>query len=611
MATISASAPSRNSPIGPLAIPAANPADGGNPESRIGRLLLARFAAFAGSRRLAFAAGLVVAGAALESVGILLIVPLLQLLLAPGPADASTAGTGLERLLEPVSATAQPALLLAAFGGLMLLRAGVLVARDTVLARLQWGFIEAIKLGLLRRLSSASWKEVMALNRPRLNRALGSDMVQVGVAVNATLQTAAAALMLAAYCSFALAIAPRLALLTFGILAVVAFAGTIFVRRAGAFGRAALGYDLRMEESASHFLTGLKLAKAQDLEAGFVARYATASRAGVDTRVAFVRAVSASRQLSMLFGAAAASTAVLTAVLATRTEPALLVAFVVLLVRTGAPVAQVQHGLQHFANALPIFADLDDLGSQLPAGICGAPCRMAAPPRSGAGSRISLRAASLVHRSADGEPRGGVLAADLDIAPGEFVGLSGPTGSGKSTLLDLVAGLEPPEAGTFLLDGAEPSEARLAAHRRGLGYLAADPVLFGGTVRSNLAWAAPDADDRAMWDALAVAGATELIDRLGGGLDSPIHEAGANLSAGERQQLALARALTRGPALLLLDEATSSLDRARERRVLARLTALKPRPTILLVSHRAESFAQCDRVVAMSGGHISSTRRLA
>jgi ATP-binding cassette subfamily C protein len=151
----------------------------------------------------------------------------------------------------------------------------------------------------------------------------------------------------------------------------------------------------------------------------------------------------------------------------------------------------------------------------------------------------------------------------------------------------------------------------LAAHRRGLGYLAADPVLFGGTVRSNLAWAAPDADDRAMWDALAVAGATELIDRLGGGLDSPIHEAGANLSAGERQQLALARALTRGPALLLLDEATSSLDRACERRVLARLTALKPRPTILLVSHRAESFAQCDRVVAMSGGHISSTRRLA
>jgi ATP-binding cassette subfamily C protein len=142
-----------------------------------------------------------------------------------------------------------------------------------------------------------------------------------------------------------------------------------------------------------------------------------------------------------------------------------------------------------------------------------------------------------------------------------------------------------------------------------LAYLAADPVLFGGSLRSNLSWVARDAGDPAMWQALETAGATEFVDRLGRGLDSRIDEAGTNLSAGERQQIAIARALLRRPSLLLLDEATSSLDRLCERRLLDKLAALEPRPTILLVSHREESFARCNRVATLSDGEIISIRR--
>jgi ATP-binding cassette subfamily C protein len=556
-------------------------------------------------------AGLILAGTALEGAGILLIVPLLQMFFEPGSTKGLAASVQFDSVIEPFGPAAQYSLLFAGFGVLMLLRALVLVARDTQLARLQWGFIEMVKLGLFDRLAGASWKDVMAIDRPRLNRALGSDMMQVGLAVNAAMQTAVAALMLAAYCVFAFGLAPGLSLLTFGILATVGLAGAIFVRRAGAFGRAALGYDLCMEESASQFLSGLKLAKAQDLQEGFIASYAAASNAAVDTRVAFVRTMSTSRQSAILFGAMAAGAAVLIAILANGTDPALLVTSVVLLSRTAGPVTQIQQGVQQVANALPIFAELHDLGGQLPErrsekGI-GAGARAAA----GTACSISFKAVSFTHRTGEGEPQGGLRAAELDIAPGEFVGLSGFTGSGKSTLLDLVAGLEKPDVGKVLFDGRELSDAEFTAHRGRLAYLAADPVLFGGTVRSNLSWAAPDAGDEAMWEALEAATVTELVRRLGGGLDGRIHEAGANLSAGERQQIAIARALLRRPSLLLLDEATSSLDRDRERRVLAKLASRDPRPTILFVSHREESFARCDRVVALSKGQITSIRSVA
>jgi ABC-type bacteriocin/lantibiotic exporter with double-glycine peptidase domain len=259
---------------------------------------------------------------------------------------------------------------------------------------------------------------------------------------------------------------------------------------------------------------------------------------------------------------------------------------------------------------LPIIAELDNLGDHLREAPRARHLYAGGRAPAGGTCSISFEAVSFTHCTGEGEPQGGVRSIELIVAPGEFVGLSGFTGSGKSTLLDLIAGLEKPDAGKVLFGGRELSEAGLAAHRARLAYLAADPLLFGGTVRSNLAWTAPEAGDEAMWDALEAATATDLVRRLGGGLDSRIHEAGANLSAGERQQIAIARAMLRRPSLLLLDEATSSLDRDRERRVLANLASRDPRPTIVFVSHREESFAQFDRVVALSDGQIVSIRRV-
>ena len=135
-----------------------------------------------------------------------------------------------------------------------------------------------------------------------------------------------------------------------------------------------------------------------------------------------------------------------------------------------------------------------------------------------------------------------------------------------------------------------------------------EPILFAGSLRDNLRWSAPDATDGDSWHALDIVGATGLVRRNSHGLDAALADEANNFSAGERQRLALAAALLRRPTLLLLDEATASLDVASERALIDAICRLRPRPTILLVSHRAESLAICERIVTLAEGMIVGDR---
>ncbi|MEO7690491.1 MAG: ATP-binding cassette domain-containing protein, partial [Sphingomonas sp.] len=129
--------------------------------------------------------------------------------------------------------------------------------------------------------------------------------------------------------------------------------------------------------------------------------------------------------------------------------------------------------------------------------------------------------------------------------------------------------------------------------------------LFNDTVRRNLTWGTAGIAEAAIWDALRLAGAEEIVRRLSEGLDSMVGERGIALSGGERQRLAIARALLRNPRLLVLDEAANAIDAAGEKALLERLAALDPRPTIVMISHRAESLVRCDRVITIELGQLS------
>jgi ATP-binding cassette, subfamily C, bacterial len=194
----------------------------------------------------------------------------------------------------------------------------------------------------------------------------------------------------------------------------------------------------------------------------------------------------------------------------------------------------------------------------------------------------------------------------LTIAAGRITALAGSSGAGKSTVADLVNGLLSPLNGRVLVDGVELTPQTARAWRRHAGYVAQDTVLFHDTVRANLRWACPNASEPEMNESLRLAAAEFVLD-LPQGLDTVVGDRGMLLSHGQRQRIALARALLRKPALLILDEATSSLDLENERRILDTIERLQGRITILLIAHRVSAMQCADMIYVIENGRVAES----
>jgi ATP-binding cassette subfamily B protein len=223
------------------------------------------------------------------------------------------------------------------------------------------------------------------------------------------------------------------------------------------------------------------------------------------------------------------------------------------------------------------------------------------------GGRIELRGVHFRYRAGDDAgDREAITGIDLTIEPGETVALVGQTGAGKSTIVKLVARFHDVTAGAVLIDGTDVRDFDLAAYRRRLGLVPQEPYLFPGTVRDAIAYGRPGASDAAVEAAARTVGAHEMIARLSGGYLHPVSERGRNLSAGQRQLLALARAQLVDPDILLLDEATAALDLASEAAVTRATERLAARRTTVVVAHRLSTAARADRIVVVEAGRVAA-----
>ncbi|MET7309558.1 ABC transporter ATP-binding protein [Streptomyces sp. NPDC005571] len=193
---------------------------------------------------------------------------------------------------------------------------------------------------------------------------------------------------------------------------------------------------------------------------------------------------------------------------------------------------------------------------------------------------------------------------DLRIPAGQTVAFVGETGAGKSTLVKLVARFYDPTGGRVTADGTDLRRLDLTAYRHRLGVVPQEAYLFAGTVRDAIAYGRPDATDAQVEAAARAVGAHDMIATLDGGYLHEVAERGRNLSAGQRQLIALARAELVDPDILLLDEATASLDLASEALVNQATDRLTGRRTTLVVAHRLTTAARADRVVVMDHGRV-------
>ncbi len=190
------------------------------------------------------------------------------------------------------------------------------------------------------------------------------------------------------------------------------------------------------------------------------------------------------------------------------------------------------------------------------------------------------------------------------VAPGERVGLIGRVGSGKSTVEKLILGLYEPDTGSVLIDGTDIRQIDPADLRRNIGCVPQDVILFQGSIRENITLGAPFVDDAAVLRAARIAGVEDFVSRHPLGYDLNVGERGEALSGGQRQSIAIARALLLDPPILVFDEPTSAMDNGAESRFMQRIARELPGKTLLLVTHRASLLALVERLIVMDNGRI-------
>ncbi|MDX6452841.1 MAG: ATP-binding cassette, subfamily bacterial [Gaiellaceae bacterium] len=192
----------------------------------------------------------------------------------------------------------------------------------------------------------------------------------------------------------------------------------------------------------------------------------------------------------------------------------------------------------------------------------------------------------------------------LEIPAGTSLALVGATGSGKSTAAALLARFYDPDAGRVTIGGVDVRELELAGLRRGVGIVFEDTFLFGDTVRGNMGFGAPDADEGAVEDAARLAGAAEFVERLPEGYETMLGERGYSLSGGQRQRISIARAILADPKVLILDDATSAVDATKEHEIRAALAEVMHGRTTLVIAHRPATIALADRVAVVDEGRV-------
>ena len=193
---------------------------------------------------------------------------------------------------------------------------------------------------------------------------------------------------------------------------------------------------------------------------------------------------------------------------------------------------------------------------------------------------------------------------NLNIAPGEMIGLVGHSGSGKSTLVNLICRFYDVSEGAILVDGVDIRSYDIADYRKNIGLVLQEPFLFFGTIAENLAYGKPHATRDEIIAAARAAHAHEFILRLPQGYDSMVGERGQGLSGGERQRISIARALLIDPRILILDEATSSVDSETEKEIQKALENLVKGRTTIAIAHRLSTLHRADRLVVLDRGRV-------
>lgn len=462
---------------------------------------------------------------------------------------------------------------------------------------------DVMRRRLYKAISDASWQFISRSRMSDFNHALTAEMERITTAAAFLTALSANLLMGALYVGVALALSAPMTLtvILFGGLMTVALSrGTRRIEELGATLSRQTG---RMYAAAGDHLQGLKTAKTYDAVARDFELFSEVSRQIADTYINVERE-QATLSSWFEFGSALALGAVLFAALELFAAPPAMILILILLFARLMPRFQSSHQYYRtIVHALPAFTNVCAMERR---------CRAAAEAPGPPGHKLSLANQIRLNRVSFTYGAGlkpALSAVDMTIPAGRITAMVGPSGAGKSTIADLVMGLLEPTDGEICVDDARLDSVARRGWRTQLGYVGPDTALFNLSIRDNLLWARPDASEAELTQALRASSAEEFVRALPDGLDTIVGDRGAMLSQGERQRLAIARALLRKPALLVLDEATNNLDFENEARVLGGIAGHARGMTILIIAHRPSTIRWADLIYVIEDGKVAESGR--
>jgi ATP-binding cassette, subfamily C, bacterial len=467
------------------------------------------------------------------------------------------------------------------------------------ISRAERDFDDSLRLRLYRAIAGAKWSFVMRSRPADFAHALTAEVERAGLALLGVINFLGDAVMILLYVAIALELS---VLMTAMVLVSGAALSLVLRRQTRAVQHA--GEEISDASKSLYARTiehvqSLKAAKtygAQERNAGIFQELTRRLTSAVLKAVREMTAVGLYFELGSVTILAAA---VYVAIRVLNVPPAEILILIVIFARV---MPRLMGAYRHFQSFMSMSPSLDNVLAMEKR------CMAAAEPTGEVQSVITMRH-ELRLEGISFSYDSGIAPALRDLtllAPaGKIIGIVGPSGAGKSTIADLAMGLLVPDVGEVLVDGRALSPQAMRGWREHIGYVAQDTFLFQATVRENLLWARPGASEDEIMAALRMAAADRFVLALAHGLDTRIGDRGITLSQGERQRIALARALLRHPSLLILDEATNSLDSENESRVLGTIRRLRGELTTLLIAHRMSTIRWADIIYVVDNGTVA------
>jgi ATP-binding cassette, subfamily C, bacterial len=458
----------------------------------------------------------------------------------------------------------------------------------------------ALSRRLYQAIIQADWLFLVRRRSSDFTHALTAELARVTNCTYLLIGTLSNAILALVYIALALKLSAGMTSLVLATGAVLLLISRRWMRAVHQSGAAVSDSVSEVYSAATEHLQNLKAMKFYDAQTSDFAMFSSLQASALEQSLASSRS-----QAAAAFWFEAGSLMVLAAIVYASLQllnvaPASILLLLAIFTRLFPRLAAGQSQFQAFLGELPAFENLmtiyrDCLANAEVSGTSG--------PGPSLAHEIHLERVSFRY-----EAERPLILEDLSltVAAGKVTAIVGASGAGKSTVADLVNGLLSPLTGRVLVDGAELTPQAARAWRRHVGYVAQDTVLFHDTVRANLHWANPDASEEEMNESLRLA-AAEFVFELPRALDTTVGDRGILLSHGQRQRIALARALLRRPGLLILDEATSSLDFENEKRILDAIERLQGRTTVLLIAHRVSAIQRAHTIYVIENGSVAES----